>query len=273
MKWIQSIAWLVLIVLSAPEIHAQEVLSTGSRYEALADASVGLSDCWSVFGNQAGLAGIDRPEIAGSFQNRFLVNELSARTGLLVIPVQSSVFAVSLYQFGKTPFRQEQYGITYAQRIFPKLNFGVQFNYYRLFLSEDNRSVGSAGLELGIQYLFSGQLVVGFHVLNPYQAGIKMFSGNFYYPSRFNFGGLYNLSESFSIASEVGIDFHHSVRIKTGLEYKILEKFFLRTGISGKPYQLSAGIGFQVRKLIFDMASTYNQYLGNSPSVSFQYQF
>lgn len=273
MKLLPTIFFIVLLMLSSLENRAQKVFLSGSRYQALADASVGLSGCWSVFGNQAGLTGIKRPEIAGSFQNRFLVNELSIRSGLFAIPVQSSVFAVSLYQFGKIPFRQEKFGIAYAHRIFPQLNFGLQFNYYRLFLSEDNRSIGSTGLELGIQYILTNQLVLGFHILNPYKTGIKTISGSYNYPSRIDFGALYHLSDFLLISSELENDFDRHLTIKTGIEYVILEKLFLRTGIAGKPYQLSAGIGFQVKKLTMDMATTYNQYLGNSPSVSFQYQF
>jgi hypothetical protein len=273
MKLLPVIACSVLLMLSTLPNRAQEVFFPGSRYQALADASVGLTGCWSVFGNQAGLAGIDRPEFGGSFQNRFLVAELSTSAGLFVFPVLSSVFAVSVYQFGKSPFRQDKIAIAYARRISPKLNFGIQFNYYRLFLSEDNRSAGSSGLELGIQYLLNDQLTLGFHILNPYETGIKTYSGNFRYPSQINFGTLYRISDSFCLTSELVNDFTRSFRIKTGLEYKILEKLFLRTGISGKPYHLSAGIGFQVRKLTLDLATTYNQYLGNSPSASFQYQF
>lgn len=273
MKLLPALTLLVLLMISTLECNAQEVFNSGSRYQALADASAGLLGCWSVYANQAGLAGINRPEIAGSFQNRFLVNELSTRTGIFVFPVQSSVFAVSLYQFGKIPFRQEKLGITYARRIFPQLNFGVQFNYYRLFLSEDNRSVGSTGLELGMQYLLTDQFIIGFHILNPYKTGIKTLSGNYQYPSRMNIGALYHLSDFFSIASELENDFDSHFIVKTGLEYIIMEKLFLRTGFSGKPYQLSAGFGFQVKKLTLDMATSYNQYLGNSPSVSFQYQF
>jgi hypothetical protein len=77
----------------------------------------------------------------------------------------------------------------------------------------------------------------------------------------------------FSLTSELENDFDDHFILKTGIEYTILEKLFLRAGVSGKPYQLSAGIGFQVKKLTLDLATTYSQYLGNSPSVSFQYQF
>lgn len=273
MKLLPAIFPIILLMLFALENRAQEVFLSGSRYQALADASVGLSGCWSVFGNQAGLTGIQHPEIGGSFQNRFLINELSTRSGLLAIPVHSSVFAISLNQFGKIPFRQEKIGIAYAQRIFPKLNFGLQFNYYRIFLSEDNRSAGSTGIELGLQYLITNQLVLGVHVLNPYKTGINTLSGNYRYPSRINIGAAYNLSKSFNLSSELENAFNGHLTVKTGIEYIILERLYLRTGISSKPNQLSAGIGFQVKKLTMDMATSYNQYLGNSPSVSFQYQF
>ncbi len=273
MKLLPTLVLFTLYAFAAFESKAQDVFCSGSRSQALSDATVGLSDCWSVYGNQAGLAGIDRPIVGGSFQNRFLVAELSTRAGLLVLPVQASVFAFSISQFGQTPFRQEKFGLAYARKISPKINFGLQFNCYRLFLFEENRSVSSYGSELGVQYLLTENLVVGFHVMNPYLSSIKLNSGRFRYPSRINLGTLYRFSDLFSLSTELENDFDDHFILKTGIEYNILEKLFVRAGVSGKPYQLSAGIGFHVKKFTLDLASTYNQYLGNSPSVSFQYQF
>jgi len=273
MKLLPTFILVTSIVFTIAESKAQDVFWSGSRHQALSDAAVGLSDCWSVFGNQAGLAAINRPVVGGSFQNRFLVNELSTRAGFMVLPVQSSVFAFSLSQFGRIPFRQEKYGLAFARHFSPKLNFGLQFNNYRLFLSEENRSVSSFGAELGVQYLFTERFVVGLHVMNPYRISVKLSSGTFHYPSGIKIGSFYRLSDLFSLTTELENDLDDHFIMKTGIEYTILEKLFVRTGVSGKPYQLSAGIGFQVKKLTLDLATTYNQYLGNSPSVSFQYQF
>jgi len=273
MKLLPAIITLILTLFFIRVARSQELFRSGSRYQALADASVALSGSWSVFGNQAGLSGINHPEFGGAYQNRFLVDELSSRSVFFVLPVQSSVFAVSMLQFGRMPFRQEKFGLSYARSLSHHFSFGVQFNYYRLFFSEDNRTVGSSGLEIGAQYLHSNRLVFGIHILNPYKTGIKMLSENFYYPSRINFGTLYHLSDSFSLMSELESEFDQHFVLKTGFEYVILEKLFLRTGISGKPYQLSAGIGFRINKLTLDVATSYHQVLGNSPSASFQYQF
>ncbi len=273
MKLLPASACVLFIAASALISVGQDVVQTGSRCQALAGATVVLADCWSVFGNQAGLAGITSTEIGGSYENRFLVNELSEQAGLIVIPVQSSAFAFSLWQFGEIPFRQGKFGIAYARKIFPSLNFGVQFNYYRLFLSEENRSAGSGGLELGFQYLANSQLVLGLHLLNPYKTGIKTLSGDFRYPSRIRTGVMYHISDSFNLIAEIENEFNSRFRLRSGLEYIIFESFILRTGISGKPYLFSAGIGFRFHQLVMDLSGSYHQYLGNSPSVSFQYHF
>ena len=273
MKLLSAPILFFLLIFSASTSEGQTLDFAGSRFQAMADASAGLSGCWAAFGNQAGLANIKHPEVAGTFQNRFLVAELSSRAGLFAFPVQSTVIALSLYQFGEIPFRQEKLGIAFARRIFPQLNLGLQFNYYRLFLPEANRSNGSAGIELGIQYLASQKLTLGFHIQNPYQTAIKTFSGKYEYPSRVNLGAWYRLSGSFSLTSEAEDDFSGSFRIKTGMEYNFQEKLYLRAGIASNPYQLSSGIGFQLKKLTVDFGDSYHSSLGNSPSVSFKYQF
>jgi hypothetical protein len=263
----------LLFLIWTGKSNAQDVFQPSARYQALAEINSPLSDGWSVFGNQAGLAGVEHPEIGGSFQNRFLISELSSVAGYLAIPVNSNVFAVSVYQFGKVPFRREKYGLAYARTVFSKLKVGFQFNYYRLFLSEDNRSAGTAGLELGLQYILNSKVVAGLHVLNPYQTGIKLYSGKFSYSSLIQLGILYQVSDSFILLSDLENDFDNQLRIKVGLEYRVLQNLCLRLGSSGKPWQFTAGFGFKLKKLSIDLASKYDQYLGSSPAVSFQYQF
>jgi hypothetical protein len=252
---------------------AQETYPESVRASALAGSSASLDGSWALFGNQAGLATVEKSALGGSFQNRFLVKELSSGSGFFVFPVQSSVFAVSVYQFGKSIFRHEKIGLAYARKLNPRLRFGLQFNYHRLFIAEENKSADTYGLELGFQYRLSDRLVLGFHSRNPYKISLKTLSGEFSYPSVYTLGGYYRLSDSFGWTTELAKDLSHPLILKSGFEYSIREQLFLRTGISGKPYQLTAGLGFAANRLKIDMAVAYNQYLGNSPSVSFQYQF
>lgn len=273
MKLLTVLVCLVFCQFEALQLMAQGEFEGGVRYQALAGASVCLTGCWSVFGNQAGLAGIDRAEVGGSFQNRFLVRELSTRSALAVLPVHTSVFAISFSQFGEPPFRQEKMGLAYARSLTKHFNFGLQFNYYRLFLSEENRSVGSAGLELGCQYFVSDKLIFGIHWRNPYQTKIQLNSAGFRFDSAIRIGAGYQLTDDFSLTSElVGLR-NQQIKAILGAEYQIFERLTLRGGVSGKPYRLSGGMGFMVGHLNCDIAVSYDENLGNSPSVAFQYHF
>lgn len=243
----------------------------GSRGQALANASAGLTGSWSVFGNQAGLAGISRPEVAVAIQNRFLVRELSDRVALFTFPVQSSNIAFSFYQFGELPFRQEKIGLAYARHVSPKISFGLQFSYFRFYLPEANRSAGSAGLELGVQYLADPKLKLGLHITNPYQTSVKTYSGELKYPSGINLGFQYQVSEAFLWAFDVETQPEYRFRIKTGMEYGFRDKLFLRLGVASHPYLLSSGIGFRLRRLMVDLGNSFHANLGNSPSVSLTY--
>lgn len=273
MKLLPAIILIFLVEVLSCRCQAQPVFSSAPRFQAMADASCALSGNWSVFGNQAGLASVSRLETAVSFQNRFLISELSSGNGLFVFPVQSNIFAVSYSQFGKVPFRQEKIGLAYARSVGSKLRFGVQFNRYGLYIPEENSTATDYGLEIGTQFLVSGNLIVALHVVNPYPVRINFSAETYRYDSKISVGGLYQVSEDFGWALELENDFESRLILKSGFEYDILKRLVVRAGFAGKPYRLSAGFGFRVRKMMFDFATTYNQYLGNSPSVSFQYQF
>lgn len=273
MKLLSALFIFLIVVSFNSFLQAQEVFVPAARSQSLADITACLNDSWSAFGNQAGLARIKHPTISGTFQNRFLIKELSTSAGIFIFPVQSSIWAVSVYQFGQTNFRHERYGLSYARALSPRLHFGLQFNYYRFFLAEENEYLGTYGMELGFQYQLTSTLLLGIHTLNPYKTGLKTYSATYDYPSNINMGAAVEISKSFDLFAEIEKYFSYPLSVKSGIEYNIMNKLYLRTGISGKPNQLSAGLGFELRKLKIDLAVAYNQYLGNSPSASFQYQF
>lgn len=252
--------------------QAQEIFQPSSRSQAMAEIYTALTGGWAIFGNQAGMADAHSVVVGVSFQNRFLVPELSAGAVFAVVPVKSSVFALSFYQFGKVPFRNGKMGFAYARTFGDRLSLGAQFNYFTVYLPEENQSAGTAGLEVGAQYLLNKKLTVGLHVCNPYAAKIHLYSGNFNYATVIATGALYQLSDDFSFSGEVECR-AGDLRIKSGFEYSVGRMVFIRGGISGKPYKISGGTGFCLGPLTVDLAASYHQNLGSSPSVSLQYQF
>lgn len=273
MKFLLFFIPCALFLLFSFSAKSQEIFQPSARSQAMGGIYTPLAGAWAVFGNQSGMSDVRRIVAGGSFQNRFLVNELSAKAGFVIVPVKMSVFGISFYQFGKIPFRNSKLGLAYARNLGPHLSLGAQFNYYTIYLPEENRSATTFGVEIGCRYLPSEKIVAGLHVANPYPATIHLYSGDFTYDPVVSGGLGYKLSDAFSILAEVEKRVAGDWRVKSGFEYAIREVVFIRGGVAGKPYKLSGGAGFYLGKFTVDLAASYDQNLGSSPSISFQYQF
>ena len=86
----------------------------GARSRALSDAFVSVSDLWSTFHNQAGIAGWDQISAGFYYESRYLVDELSLAAGSILIPVNQSCFGLSFYQFGKGAFKENKFALAYS---------------------------------------------------------------------------------------------------------------------------------------------------------------
>jgi hypothetical protein len=262
-----------IIVFPFSGVQAQEGQLVGSRSQSLAGITAPLFDGFSIFGNQAGLSSVHELQIGVVIRNRFLVNELSSNAFFVVLPVQSSAFGFSFYQFGKNLFRQQQLGLTYAKKLGINFSAGVKFEYNRLFFSEENRWAGAAGVESGFQWRFSNQFDFGFQLVNLYRTGIRLNLQQFYLPGFAKLGTCYRATDGCSLLAELVKGWGKPLQVKGGIEFNLLNRVHLRTGVSGKPFEFSAGFGFTVENLVIDLATSYHQFLGHSPSVSVYYQF
>jgi hypothetical protein len=76
---------------------------------------------------------------------------------------------------------------------------------------------------------------------------------------------------SFALELEKDVDF--PLRLKGGVEYRPVEPLFLRAGFGNNPSMVHFGIGLAIgTALNVDLASSYHQTLGLSPSASVSYE-
>lgn len=58
-----------------------------------------------------------------------------------------------------------------------------------------------------------------------------------------------------------------------GIDYRIIDLLSLRGGLSAKPFKQYAGFGLNYKKLLLDMATTYDANLGYAPQIAVGYAF
>lgn len=260
------------LFLSTVTVLAQNsvTIPAGTRGTGMANASVTFTDIYSAFSNQAGLAYLEQSTATAFAERRFLLSELQTISAAVALPTRSGTFGLTLNHFGFEAFNEQKLGIAYARKLMDGLSLGAQVLLLNTSIPEYGNKM-NVTFELGILTQLLPKLHLGVHVYSPMQ--LELANGE-NLPTIFKIGLGYLPSEKLTCTAEVEKDIAYTARAKFGIEYKAAEQLAVRTGIATNPTTISFGAGYRLDNgLALDIASSYHQILGFSPSVGFSYQF
>lgn len=234
-------------------------------YLGLGAYSQQQADVFSFSGNQAALARLDRISLGVYGERRFMLNETSLYSFAGAIPTNLGNFGVNLKYDGFTNFNENQIGLAYARSLGPKLDLGVQFNYYSYHIP-GYTNASTVNFEIGAIVHFTDALSGGIHVYNPVKAELGKNSGE-KLASAYRFGAGYDASKNFFISVEVVKEESMPVNVIGGLQYKFNNQFFARAGFTSETSGYFAGLGLAWKSFRLDVAANYHPQLGFSPGV------
>ena len=260
------------LCISLYSIAGNENFPVGARSAAMGNASVSLSDAWSAHHNQAGLGFLTNISAGVYYENRFLIKELSLKSGAIAIPVKAGAFGLAISNFGYSAYNENKYSLSFAKAFGEKLSIGIAMDYLTTKIAEGYGNKGVLAAEIGIQSKPLKGLTVGAHVFNPTHAKLADYN-NERLPTIIRLGIDYNFSNKVTCAIESEKDISKKTVIKAGLEYKAVKEFYLRAGISTNPDLGSFGFGINLKNLKIDVSANYHQVLGVSPQFGLMYVF
>ncbi len=264
---------ILLLFLLPVFAHSQNYgYLAGGRSAAMAHSSVALEDIWSSHHNQAGLAWLEEPELALSYENRYFLKDLSIGNAAFAYPTSFGTLGLSLSYFGFDLYNQAKIGLNYSRPFGRFFSFGLQLNYESFYVSEGTQGSGAVTYEAGIVGKPLPGLNLAFHVYNPGQH-LKNIETEERLPFIGRLGARYEFNKEVALLSEVRKQENLPERYALGFEYYMLEILALRTGVALQPLTNTFGVGFRMSVLRLDMAYEYAQILGNNATISLQYQF
>lgn len=263
---------LIILAFCFMSVTAQENYSAGARATALSNAMVSVSDVWSTFHNQATLSNIQAFSAGVFYESRYLVDELSLAAGTMSLPAISGIIGLSFYQFGHGTYKESKVGLSYSKRLSERLSAALQLDYFLYRFPENDGAKGFPTFETGISYQTTDQLTLALHVFNPVHNGIETPYGKQKMPVIFRLGGHYQFSGRSLIALELEKNSDQKAVVKTGIEFYLVENLALRFGVSGRPVQISSGLGYSFGRITTDIAFSYHGNLGITPSVSVNFK-
>ncbi len=251
---------------------AQTIYSDfGARSKGIGHSNTAMVDEWAVFNNAAGISGVENGSVIFGY-DRFFKIEGFNRVGAAVIqPFNFGTFGVSAFRFGDELLSEQIFSTAFSNKIgFVRL--GARANYYQIRI-EESGTASSFYLDFGGIVELIPDLTFGAFISN---LTVSKLSN----PERTKLPVLMKLGLSYQPTDEItfNMDIHKDVEFdplfKMGLEYKIMSKVCLRTGINTNPFQAFFGAGLVLDRFTIDYAVGSQQFLGMShqASIAFKYQ-
>ena len=262
---------IIFLLSSFAELNASLPKSNlGARSTALGNTAITITDFWSQFNNQAGLAGNTHFAVGTSYENRFLLKSLSIKTLGLLIPFKDESFGLNIIHFGDANYNEMNIGLAYGRKLSKNLSVGIQFDYFTFHQGNDYGSMNKITFEGGFIYTVDEKIKIGGHLYNPI---IKSNTENTpILPEIYRLGFEYSISEDITGFFEVKTQSILGSSLHFGLEYK-QKLFAFRAGYASNPDQFTFGIGIKKNQFVFDFSSNLHPVLGYTPQVSMYIQF
>ncbi|GAB4314436.1 MAG: hypothetical protein Kow00127_05650 [Bacteroidales bacterium] len=234
-------------------------------------------------GNPASFSIAESPQLSGYFAVPYLMNEMAVKSVLVTFPARPGVISADWSQFGYQYFSEMQGGIGLARKFSPTVEAGLRINWYGRRMAGEPDLQQSAGFSAGIVLNLTDELIIGGFVSNPAGVGLNSKSENMV-PSMAVFGFHWAPEKNVGIACSAELDELDGVSLQAGVEYFPDENFIIRTGLRSVPpvsgelpatpaVEPSVGAGWNIGHLTADIATSWNPWLGWSPSFSVSYKF
>lgn len=293
---------LVLSGLVGP-VSAADILDIGAGAR-----SIGMSktyttlngDGYSIFGNPAGLKGVNAPELVSMYGQ--MAGEVNYTMLGFVMPTQAGKFFAG-YAGNKTgelttttvdangriapltnfDFGNDLYMLGYGNDLTDKLSLGLRLKYYRKG-SADIAGISGSGtnMDLGAQYSVNDHLKLGAvckNVISGDQGAMKLGNGTVEdMPGSIDLGIGYT-AEKLSVSGDMSLQ-NGPAEGRIGLEWTVFKDLVLRAGMeeksagnNGDYINGSAGVGFRVGDIRVDYAYYYDSLVSDNSrhfvSISF----
>lgn len=243
----------------------------GSRSSALSSSSVCLSDVWSSFNNQAGLALLDRPSAGLFFENKYLTEAFQSQALALAVPLKPGVIGISAAHFGYSLFSENKAGISISRNFSNRFSSSLQFDYFQQNMGEGYGIYRNFALEIGLLGNLSEEISLGIHVFNPIPFKPDDAS-EFQMPTIGRVGLKYAMSKV-HLMGETEINTLEETIFKVGVEVEAVKNIFLRGGYATQYDQYSFGMGYGWKGWSIDLAFSKHPVLGFSPNIALGYAF
>ncbi len=239
---------------------SQYQTESGARQGGMAGSGIVISDIWSSYHNQAGLADLPVFSAGLFYSDIFNMPDLRDIAFSAAMPVEQYGVAGINYSYNGNEFSNfSKFGLAFSKRLGKRITAGIQLDYLR-FAQLNYGNTGTAVGEIGFIAEPVEKLYIGAHVFNPWRA--KLSGTEDYLTSVLRIGAGYYFSEKVIVTAETEKEIDKPLVFRAGTEYNLIQGLFIRTGIATNPTKYSFGLGYNYKGIVLDAAYISHNILG-----------
>lgn len=240
---------------------------------SVANTYASQTEHYEAFTNPASAA-LNISSVGASYQNNFLLNELSVRSVHASVPTGLVNIAASASYSGFSLYNELMVGVVFAREFGKIFRLGVQYNYYSVYMAESNKRYACFFPQIGTHFNLSPDFVLGVNVFNPMQQVIRKSSTPIVLPAVYSMGFKWNMSDDFSVLAQVDKNLTGNYRIAAGFEYDMKNSIRFKCGAFHNDYLVPVlGFGINLSGLTFNLNTHFHPVLGLQSVSSLVYQF
>lgn len=259
-----SVTTFFIFIFAAASGNGPWRIPAGAAEAGMSYSCLTRSSLWASFHNQANLAYYKKFSAGFSYENRFGLNELSAKTAGAVIPAGKTALGAVYSYFGYPDFKRHTAGLACGLKLSDKLAAGTQVDYFSEKTFGEYEGHRYVTFEIGVLLTPAENVSVGVHLFNPLPESL---TGSLM-PSVIRAGAGVNLNSSLFAAAEAEMSTVSRLLVRTGFEYEAFKRLLIRGGFCTANTAFSFGLGYRLDFVQLDLGFVTHDMLGVTSSAS-----
>lgn len=268
----KKIISIILLLLTCHTWIMAQINNIIPSAPSIANTPTARTDQWSAFANPASLTENKRFSFAFTYENKYLLAELSGKTAQAAYCNPWVNVGIAFTHFGYKQYSDIMAGICLSHDFSGKFSIGLQGNYYAAYFGSEAGYVYTIFPQVGATVHITPTLCLGFHAFNPF---IQQLKGEFVskqIPAMFSLGSEWRFYNHFNWLVQIDKEVQSPFRVATGFEYQVIKELGVKIGGYASTYFVPCfGINLNFSGWRFDINCELNPLLGVNTlgSVSF----
>lgn len=240
----------------------------GARSKGLGNSNSTLTDEWSIFNNPGGISGVKSGVVFFGYDRVQSIEGFDKVAAGVIQPFKFGNVGLGFFKFGDELYSEQSVSLDYGNKV-GFVSLGFRANYYQMHIDQYG-TAGTLSFDIGGIVELIPKVNFGAYISNFTLAKLSN-PEHSELPVVMKLGFVYMPVNELKLYMDIYKDIAYKPIVRVALEYVIVEKFYLRTGINTDPFASHFGGGILLNRFKIDYAFSNNDFLGltHQATVSF----